>query len=167
MDLKSSSMRKNIFFCHCVSRSVGGYSNACRSSKRQCAGKIHMPDLWVAHCKLYRDSVSITSGAAFFYFHVLIYDWNLWITMSEPKLTLGAGLYYKPFHLQWTDWGACGRTCAVCDEGHLPFVVRTPLNIFHRINYHTICSFLPVCCSLSACQYLFSPFFSRPLSHWE
>lgn len=38
---------------------------------------------------------------------------------SEPTLVLGAGLYYKPFRLQWTDFVACGRTCAVCDEGRL------------------------------------------------
>lgn len=50
-------------------------------------------------------------------------------------------------------------------RGTSPFVVRIPLNIFHRNNYHTICSFLPACCSLSACQLLFSPPFSLPLPH--
>lgn len=74
-----------------------GLFQCCRSSKRQRASRIQMSNLWVAHCKLYRDSVSVTSGKAFFYFHVLIYDWNLWITKSEPKPALGSGLDYKPF----------------------------------------------------------------------
>lgn len=57
-------------------------------------------------------------------------------------------------------------------RGTSPFVVRTPLNIFHRKNYHTICTLLLACCSLSARQRLFSPSFSLSLfqhtpSHWD
>ncbi len=125
-------------------------------------------------CELYtadfcRDRVSHTSGI------FLFSCFNSWPKPLNHSLQSQSSYLAQVFT---TSLFVCsGQTCVPLagpvPSATSPFVVRIPLNIFHRNNYHTICSFLPACCSLSACQLLFSPSFSLPLphthtpSHWE
>lgn len=152
---------KSSLCCTLVSRSVGGCFGAYRGSRRQYANKIQVSDSWVTHCRL-----------PVFPTHLTFFLFSCFNSRLKP-LNRNVGVKARTWRLSSLQAfsSAVDRLACLWQDlcrlrrGTSLFVVRIPLNIFHRNNYHTICSFLPACCSLSACQLLLSPSFSLPLPH--
>lgn len=110
-------------------------------------------DVWFVRA-LCRDCVSTTSGTPVWFSCFMSWlNHNVWSRSWQRSALQAFSSAVDRRRCRWRD------LCRL-RQGTSPFVVRTPLNIFHRNNYHTICSFLPACCSPSACQLLSSPTFS-------